>query len=245
TGQPFALRLGDSLLHVADHGVHHRAQAIAMLRAVGRKAPIGIDYLFFRGERPTLAWPERMKRQWRELGFPVPDAVEAPARFDLDTLREYLRFSDWATRRVIEASPLSDAQLDRPFPIGLKTLRRTLTHLRDAEQWWFQNWTGIGDGSFAHLPETTGLGELTRLLDASIAARDAYLDGCDDARLLTTVTVEPVPGAPLTFRIGETVMQLPAHGTHHRAQALAMLRALGADPPRISYAAYAQLHDDG
>jgi uncharacterized damage-inducible protein DinB len=55
------------------------------------------------------------------------------------------------------------------------------------------------------------------------------------------VTVEPVPGAPLTFRIAESVMQLPTHGTHHRAQALAMLRALGRAAPRVSYAAHAGL----
>jgi uncharacterized damage-inducible protein DinB len=245
-GEPFALPLGDTMLHVTNHGVHHRAQAIAMLRRLGRPTPIGIDYLFLRGERPTLGWPEGMKRQWRDLGFPVPDGAEAPAPFDLDTLREYLRFSDWATRRVIgAAAPLDDARLDRSFPIGLRTLRRTLTHLRDAEAWWVNNWTGRGDGSFEKLPETTGLDELTRLLEASIAARDAYLDGCDERKLLDPVTVEPVPGAPLTFRIGESVMQLPTHGTHHRAQALAMLRALGARPPEVSYRHYAQEHAAG
>jgi len=46
----------------------------------------------------------------------------------------------------------------------------------------------------------------------------------------------------MIFRIAESVMQLPAHGTHHRAQALAMLRALGADAPTISYGGWAQLH---
>lgn len=236
------LPLGDTILHAADHGVHHRAQAIAMLRALGRKTPIGIDYLFMRGERPTLPWPEERKRLWRERGFPVADAVEAPARFDLDTLREYLRFSDWATRRVIAAArPLGDDRLDQPIPIGLGTLRRTLTHLRDAEEWWVGNWRGSGDGSFEKLKDTTGLDELTRLLEASIAARDAYLESCDAERLLSPVTVEAAPGAPLTFRTGESVMQLPTHGTHHRAQALAMLRRLGAPPPDVSYVAYARL----
>lgn len=241
-GGTFALPLGDTVLHAADHGVHHRAQALAMLRGLGRKTPIGIDYLFLRGERPTLAWPEAMKRQWRDLGFPVPDTVEAPARLDPDTLREYLRYSDWATRRVIRAAvPLDGAELDRTFPIGLHTLRRTLTHLRDAEEWWVDNWTRRGDGSFAKLPDTTGLEELSRLLDASIAARDRYLDGCDAEALLSPVTVEPVPGAPLAFRVAESVMQLPTHGTHHRAQALAMLRRLGVPAPDVSYVAYARL----
>jgi uncharacterized damage-inducible protein DinB len=240
------LPLGDTVLHASDHGVHHRAQAIAMLRRLGRKAPIGIDYLFMRGERPTLPWPEETKRLWRARGFPVADKPEAPARFDVETLREYLRYSDWATRRVIAAAAgLDDARLDKDFPLGLGTLRRTLTHLRDAEAWWVGNWRGSGDGAFGRLPETTRLDELARLLEGSIAERDAYLDGCDGGKLLSAVTVEPAPGSPLTFRIAESVMQLPTHGTHHRAQALAMLRALRVPAPEISYVAYARLQYGG
>ncbi|HEY7513511.1 MAG TPA: DinB family protein, partial [Vicinamibacteria bacterium] len=61
-----------------------------------------------------------------------------------------------------------------------------------------------------------------------------------ERKLLSPVTVEPAPGAPLIFRVGESVMQLPTHGTHHRAQALAILRALGAEAPEVSYRHYAQ-----
>jgi uncharacterized damage-inducible protein DinB len=241
TGAPFALPLGDTLLHAADHGIHHRSQAMAILRSLGRKTPIGIDYLFFRGARPTLPWPDAMKKQWRDFGFPVPDTVDTPARFDRDTLAEYLRYSDRATRELIDAAEgLDDARLDESFPIGLRTLRRTLLHLFDAEEWWVRNWTGKGDGAFGKLPETTGLAELRGLLDGTIAERDAYLEGCDEETLQSPVTIEPMPGAPLTFRIAETVMQLPTHGTHHRAQALAMLKALGVPAPNISYGAYAE-----
>ena len=56
-----------------------------------------------------------------------------------------------------------------------------------------------------------------------------------------SVAVAQVPGAPLAFRVAESVMQLPTHGTHHRAQALAMLRRLGVPAPDVSYVAYARL----
>ena len=50
---PFTHKLGDLALHVANHGVHHRAQALNMLRRAGVPVP-NLDYLFFRLEQPTV-----------------------------------------------------------------------------------------------------------------------------------------------------------------------------------------------
>ncbi|MCA9255670.1 MAG: hypothetical protein KDA33_08520, partial [Phycisphaerales bacterium] len=50
--------------------------------------------------------------------------------------------------------------------------------------------------------------------------------GFDDAALLDEVVAEPAQGMFLTFRRGETMLQIAQHGTHHRAQALNMLRRL-------------------
>jgi len=38
--------------------------------------------------------------------------------------------------------------------------------------------------------------------------------------------------------LGETILQVLTHSTHHRAQANARLRALGAEPPMIDYIAW-------
>lgn len=241
-GETVTLPLGDTLLHVANHAIHHRAQALNMLRRLDHKRPAGLDYLFMRGECPTLVIPEDHKRAWRQRGFAVADHVSAPAAFDRDTLREYFHYSDWATARLLDAAaPLADDQLDRPFEMGLGTLRLTLTHIRDAESWWLGHWTGRGDGQFNRLPATTPLGALRDLLAETIAGRNAYLGSIDDATLLEPVTVEALPDLTITFRIGESMLQLPGHGTHHRAQALNMLRRLGAELPDINYRPYAQL----
>jgi uncharacterized damage-inducible protein DinB len=52
-GEPFEDPLGDLVLHVSNHGVHHRAQIANMLRHVGVKPP-GLDYLYMRAAFPTL-----------------------------------------------------------------------------------------------------------------------------------------------------------------------------------------------
>ena len=57
--------LGDMMLHVSNHGVHHRAQALNMLRHVGVEKLPGLDYLFMRGARPTVQFPHRVKKSIR------------------------------------------------------------------------------------------------------------------------------------------------------------------------------------
>lgn len=211
--------LGDILLHVCNHGVHHRAQAVNMLRHIGAALPKpGVDYIFMRIEQ-FAAMP------------PCP-----PPPLDLESVRTYYAYADWARERVhAAAASLSDAQLDRPFEIGMGSVRATLAHIRNAEQWWLENWTR-GPGrlfpiSDARVPVT----KLTALFDETRAARDRFFDGLGDADLLRPTTATPRPGDYRTFPLGVTMLQLCCHGTHHRAQVLNMFRQLGAPVPTLDY----------
>ena len=46
SGDSFTRRLGDALLHLANHGTYHRGQVATLLRQLGKKA-ISTDYLRF------------------------------------------------------------------------------------------------------------------------------------------------------------------------------------------------------
>ena len=45
-GDHFTRALGDTLLHLANHGTYHRGQVATLLRQLGKKAT-GTDYLRF------------------------------------------------------------------------------------------------------------------------------------------------------------------------------------------------------
>ncbi len=205
--------LGDMMLHVCNHGFHHRAQALNMLRRVGGTAP-DLDIL-------------KMRTQ------PSP---HPPTEYDRDTIAEYYRYNDWA-RGVVHAlaEGLSDADLDRPFEMGRGSLRRTLLHIRDAEQWWLGTWCGEPPDAFKRLPETASIAELDAALVGIAARRREYLSDSTAGDLERVVRVRPPRGGELAFTIGDTVLQLCGHGTHHRAQAVNMLRQVGATMPDIDY----------
>ena len=211
--------LGDILLHVCNHGVHHRAQAVNMLRHIGTALPkSGLDYIF-------------MKLQQLAATAPIP-----PPALDRESVRTHYAYADWARGRVhATAAELSDESLDRTFEIGMGSVRATLLHIRTAEQWWFENWT-LGPGRLFPPSDTRlPVAELTALFDETRTARDRFLDGLTDADLLRPTTATPRPGVHRTFPLGVTMLQLCCHGTHHRAQVLNMFRQLGAPVPALDY----------
>src|SRR6202012_893952 len=55
--ETWTLRLADVLLHVCNHGMHHRAQATTMQRALGLKPPL-TEYIFMQVESPLDPQPQ-------------------------------------------------------------------------------------------------------------------------------------------------------------------------------------------
>jgi uncharacterized damage-inducible protein DinB len=214
-GETWTYELGQMLLHVCNHGIHHRAQFINMVRRVGGPVPQrGLDYIFYRLEK----------------------IKEAPPPLDLATLRTYERYADWGTRRMLDlVAKLTDTQLDQAFEMGLGTLRKTLSHLVIAEEWWHTNWTKGPAGEFPPAEDSIALADLSRRFEAAWAARDRFVAKLSDADLSRPVTVKPRPDLTLDFPLGVTLVQLCGHATHHRAQALNMVRHLGGSTREFDY----------
>lgn len=205
--------VGELMMHACNHAVHHRAQALNMLRRLGVTPP-RLDYLFM----------------IREASAPPPPA------FVVEHLQRCFAFGDWANDVVMSAAEtLDDAALDRPVEMGVGSLRKTLLHIQDAEAWWWKNWIGESPDSFESMPDATSLPELRRRMQQTISDRNAYLAAANADTLARKVTARPRPGVALQVTIGDSMLQLFGHGTHHRAQAVNMLRHAGVAPPKIDY----------
>lgn len=213
-GEQFSNRFGDMMHHVCNHGSHHRAQALNMLRRLGVKVS-NIDYLVMkRREAPE-----------------TPQPTYAPT-----ILRAFFAYGDWANGRMLDAAQaLGDDQLDKPFEMGFGTLRRTLSHIRDAEQWWSQNWLEGPERPFPGADAGISLGALRQSMGEIAAARNAFLARATDGDLQNPVSALVRPGMTLTFPLGASMVQLGFHGTHHRAQVVNMLRHLGATVPPLDF----------
>jgi len=219
TGRTMTVALSDMVLHVCNHGTHHRAQALNMMRRLGAQPP-DIDFIVLR--RDPSRQPE--------------------ISYDLEIITRYYEYNDWARERVLDAAePLDDAALDRAVDMSLGSLRMTLLHIRDAEQWYLENWSDEPAEPFQRLPRATTIAELRTLSAQTATRRNELLATLADDDLGRIVRARVPHGDEFTFTMGDTMVQLSGHGTHHRAQSLNMLRRLGVDGPGLDYADFASL----
>ncbi len=214
-GQPQSMPLRDILLQVCNHAMHHRAQAIHMLRHLGVNPPL-TEYLFMQIESPQ----------------------DPPPQLSVSMLRDYIAYTDWARDRLLSAAAgLSVEQLDRPFDMGMESIRKTLVHLGDADKWWMDNWVG-GDGRVFPKPsESTPIDELRGRCREISEQRNRFLASLSDQDLNRAVSAQPEPGQHLSFPLGQTMLEVCNHGTHHRAHAINMLRQAGVTTPPTDYIA--------
>jgi uncharacterized damage-inducible protein DinB len=229
-GKEYTMRLADLLLHVVNHGIHHRAQVLQYFRLAGIPTKGGLDYLFYRLAFPTVQLPDDTVRAIRKFNMDAQIECKEPFPIDASLIQQYVAYGDWAMNRLFSlCDSLDDAQFDRDFSMGMGTLRGTITHIHDAEQWWQNNWKGQV-GGFEKLPPTTPWPEIKERWAFISEQRNRLLDSASPSDL-NRITKANLGFGDMPFRLGETMIQLGGHGTHHRAQAINMLRRLGMAVP--------------
>jgi len=154
----------------------------------------------------------------------------------LATFRDLYRYNDWADSAVVSAAAgLSDAALDQSFDMGLGSLRATIKHILDGETVWLARWRGRTETpwpSYDLRPTVAALAEVSR---ATQAERDAFVAALNEADLSRVIVYRDSRGSLFSASLGDMMMQMFVHSTHHRAQAVNMLRRVGATAPELDY----------
>ena len=152
----------------------------------------------------------------------------------LDVFRELFAYNDWARDRLLDrVAPIDDAKLDRPFEMGEGSLRKTVAHLYGSEWMWLQRWRGNSPGAAdmpKPFPTVAALWEAWR---THAADRNEFVAALSDADLDREVAYVNAKGEHHAALLGPMMLHVANHGTHHRAQALNMLRHLGVAPPAL------------
>jgi uncharacterized damage-inducible protein DinB len=225
-GNTYRNRLDGLLLHVANHGTYHRAQALNYLKRFGRTVPGGLDYIFYRLAKPCVAQEQATADSMRQFGLEVATGSSPPVVWDAGAIRNYFAYGDWCNKWLLDlVAPLDFAVLDRDFDMGIGSIRKTVLHIADAERWWLRNWT-VGASAFDRAPVSTPIADLHTQWPQVIAERNRFIDSLDDSSAQRVVTALVGPMS-VRMPVIESLLQLCGHGTHHRAQLINMLRHCG------------------
>ncbi|MEM1445614.1 MAG: DinB family protein [Planctomycetota bacterium] len=145
----------------------------------------------------------------------------------MDLLDRLIGHDAAATRCLLElALPLSDADLDRAFPVGLGTLRRTFVHVVENAETWTDLMDGV-DPRVRPVATDESIGALLRRFDV-VSVRFARLArSIVDAGRLDDCFVDVLDSPAKDKSFGAGILHIATHGMHHRAQLLFMMRRLG------------------
>ncbi|MCS7033555.1 MAG: DinB family protein [Phycisphaerae bacterium] len=149
-----------------------------------------------------------------------------------DPLTILLKHHHWATGVVLDlCQPLSHQQFHQRFDIGPGSLHDTIDHIIGCVEFWTARVKGQRTQS---TPAEQTIPELRNRLDASTAAIEALIGELQVADMMdherTDSLSTPDGRIEATYTCAAAIVHCLVHGTHHRAQALNMLRRLGVQP---------------
>ena len=150
-----------------------------------------------------------------------------------ELIRQLCAHMEWADAKVWSAILEVDEARDD------QRLLDKLRHLHETQQEYLSLWTGEPP---QRAEDSATLATVCEWAQPFYAAARTFVDATDAPSLS-----EPVSGAfvermrqflgpqrgPVT--LGDTVMQVVTHTTHHRGQVMARLRELGGTPPLVDY----------
>jgi len=154
----------------------------------------------------------------------------------IDHFRQFAAYNHWANRRLYAAAlAMPDERYRRPTGVFFGSLHGTLNHLLLTDRVWLKRLTGEGEH-----PERLDaiLFDDRNALARARMAEDAHLIDVvgryseDDLRGL--VAYQNMSGVPYRQELGQILLHLFNHQTHHRGHAHACCSIVtGEEPPSL------------
>jgi uncharacterized damage-inducible protein DinB len=139
-------------------------------------------------------------------------------------LRTHLRYSTWASRRVLDAVlKLDPEQQTRDLGCSHKGLLDTLRHIHFGDSIWL---TRIQGEQYRPPSDAIEI-DWPRVH----AAWERWSDSLNDAGVNRLVGYKDMKGNPYETPVWQICLHVVNHATLHRGQVMAMLRQLGVPPP--------------
>jgi uncharacterized damage-inducible protein DinB len=152
-------------------------------------------------------------------------------------LRTHLHYTTWASARIVEAAAaLSPDELTRDHKSADKSVLGTLAHIYAADRMWLGRIQGTPPAVFFDPAVDLQWPVVQHEWPALLARWQAWGDALQDASV--GVAYHDLKGNPYTTPLWQIVLHVVNHGTHHRGQVSAMMRAMGHPPPQLDLIRY-------
>jgi len=155
-----------------------------------------------------------------------------------EVLRSHIAYTAWASRMLVEAAAgLSPEELTRDFGTADKSVLGTLVHIFAADRVWLARLHRESPNIFL-ADADFDLAVLQNDWPALHRQWKAWAASLTDEAARADVSYTDLSGNPWRQPLGQLVLHVVNHGTHHRGQVSGFLRTMGKVPPKLDLVNY-------
>jgi uncharacterized damage-inducible protein DinB len=160
-----------------------------------------------------------------------------------EVLQSHIAYTAWASRMLVEAAGgLSREELTRDFGTADKSVLGTLVHIFAADRVWLARLKGESPHTFV-TDADYDLAVLQNVWPALHEQWKAWAEALTDEAARADVSYIDLSGNPWRQPLGQVVLHVVNHGTHHRGQVSGFLRAMGQAPPKLDLVNYYRMRE--
>ena len=150
-----------------------------------------------------------------------------------EALLTLLDFHYWARDRLLDAvERLPPDQFRQDLGSSFGSVRNTLVHLVSAEWAWCSRWQGESPSGHLAAADFETVKEVRVRWNEEETRVRGFVERLGADGLNRVIEYAQFRGAPMSSVFWHTLQHVVNHATYHRGQVTAMLRQLGAEPPR-------------
>ena len=150
----------------------------------------------------------------------------------LSTIKTLYEYNHWANARLLSAcEALTLEQWDRLLGHSWGSVHGVLTHMFAAETIWLARWRGNSPKAMRQAAEFPTFADLqTAWMRVESEMKD-FLATCTEKALSEPVTYTNTRGESRSMPLGQLMLHVANHATHHRGELAAMLAVLNVPHP--------------
>ena len=150
---------------------------------------------------------------------------------DLDTIRLMYGYDRWVTGRLMETvEEIPEDRLRESFGASFDSVFGTVAHLLGTQINWLSRWKGGWPTRNIGADDFTSLAEIKERWARHNQELDEFIGGLTPERLNADLTYKNVAGQQFTVPLGQLMLHVVNHGTHHRSELADMLTRAGHAP---------------
>ena len=150
----------------------------------------------------------------------------------LETIHLLYNYHYWRSARILQScEALTPGQWNQALAPSWGSIHALLAHMVGAERIWLDRWKGVSAKALLPAESIPTLADVHLTWKQVEDEMRAFIDQCSDEHLEADLKYTNTSGITYSFPLGELMVHVVDHGTHHRGELVAMLTILGIPHP--------------